>query len=172
MGHLHRLSNLGVELNPAHMGDWPWKIGQFILNFGAIELMSYQYLNSLEETRDEFNRNLDRLLGPRIDRILELIVDSKLLLSEKSEIQALWLEAKELSPWRNRIAHNPVLPTWKTSDPSRDPPDLIGIPDMHQLKGSDESNSISRALMDKLIAASADLGRRIHAASVKLKDVA
>jgi hypothetical protein len=172
MGHLGGLSRLGVELNPPHMGDWPWKIGQFVLNFGAIELMSYQYLNSLEATRDDFDRNLDRLLGPRIDRIVALLAATVLPQPAKAEMLAAWLEAKELSKWRNRIAHNPVLPTWKTSDPDKEPPDLIGIPDIKQLKGSDGTDSISRKSMEMLIDASADLGKRLHAASGHLNDVA
>lgn len=174
MAHLRGLANLGVELNPAHMGEWPWKIGQYMLNFGAIELMSYQYLNSLEATRLEFDKNLDRLLSARIDRILQLVKESKTIANEdKAEIEALWLEARELSHWRNRIAHNPVLPTWKPgSDPNRDPPDLIGVPDMRQLKSSDETDSISLRAMNMLIDASADLGKRIHAASAKLQGAA
>jgi hypothetical protein len=175
MGHLTGLTNLGVEVNYAHMGEWPTKIGQYMMNFGAIELMSYQFLNSLEPTRDDFNRNLDRLLGPRIDRILHLVAESKTIPdNEKAAIQELWAEAKELSRWRNRIAHNPVLPTWKSgsgSNPDRDPPDMIGVPDMKQLKQSNFTDSISLAEMNGLIDASADLGKRIHAAATKLKVV-
>lgn len=170
MTHPRGLANLGLELNSAHLGEWPRKIGQYILNFGAIELMSYQYLLRLEVTRFAFNKNLDLLLSPRIDRILQLVKESKSIANEdKAEIEALWLEARELSRWRNRIAHNPVLPTWKPgSDPNRDPPDLMGVPDMRQLKSSDASDSISLLGMDMLIDASSDLGKQIHAASAKL----
>jgi hypothetical protein len=174
MAHLRGLAKLGVEVSPPYMGDWPLKIGQYMLNFGAIEYISYQYLNSLEVSRTDFNKNLDRLLSQRIDRILSLLAAvARLSPSEKSEINDLWMHAKELSQWRNRIAHNPVLPTWYPgSDSDRDPPDLIGIPDMKQLKTSDASNSLSMPLLDKLIGASHDVAAALHTLSVKISNEA
>jgi hypothetical protein len=171
MAHLRGLATIGVETNPKYMGDWPLKIGQFILNFANVELISYHYLNALEPTRDALNKNVDRPLSARIDRILLLISQSTLLAgSDRDRIADLWNEARDLSVWRNRISHNPVLPTWHPgSDPDRDPPDLIGIPDMKLLKESDESNSISKELMNKLIDAAyavatnlLEMGRKLH----------
>src|SRR5512145_2236105 len=144
MAHLRALATLTVEVNPKHLGTWPWKIGEYMLNFAGLELISYQYLNSLEATRDDFNKNLDKLLSGRIQRIRELVRSSPTIPQElKDEIDALWSEVSDLSAWRNRIAHNPVLPTWKVSDPVKDPPDLIGIPDMKQLKQGNVTDSIS-----------------------------
>src|SRR4051812_35311379 len=130
MAHLKALSGLGVTTNPSYLGEWPLKIGMYMLNFGAIELLSFHYLNSLEATRDDFDKNLTRLLGARIDRIVELTRLSAVLSPvQKQTIEDAWLEAKKLSKWRNRIAHNPAVPTWKPgSDSENDPPDLIGIP--------------------------------------------
>jgi hypothetical protein len=172
VSHLEGLTKLGVDLNPPHLGDWPYRIGQFILNFGAIEWLSYQYLNALEDARAEFDKNLDRLLFARIDRVLELVGASpKFSDADKAEVRSLWGEAKELARWRNRIAHNPVLPTWKPgSDSHRDPPDLIGIPDMKQLKsGGGISDSLSIEAMSKLVGESFDLAHRLHAAVRKLE---
>lgn len=168
--YLCGLTTLGVELNPPYLGKWPLKIGQYMLNFGAIEMLSYQYLNALEATRAEFNKNLDCLLGGRIERILTLVTAaSAITAADKDQIKGLWLEAKDLAIWRNRIAHNPVLPTWKPgSNSDRDPPDLIGVPDMRQIRSSDVSDAISLDGMNKLIDASADLGKRIHEVSRKL----
>jgi hypothetical protein len=144
MAHLRGLSDLGVLVNSKHLGEWPQKLGLYMLNFAGIELISYQYLNELEPTRASFEENLTRLLGARIDRILELTAAASITETEKAEVRDAWLEAKELAVWRNRIAHNPVLPTWKPdSDSDRDPPDLFGIPDMRQIKGSNIADSIS-----------------------------
>lgn len=167
MEDLDGLKTMGVVLNPPYMGEWPLLVGQYMLNFGAIELFSFQYLNYLEGNREEFNKSLDRLLGARIDRIVELVSQSsKFSDSDKSEISSLWLSVKELSQWRNRIAHNPVLPTWKPgSDAEHSPPDVLGIPDMKQLKASNISDSISPKGMKMLIDASANLGQRIHDAT-------
>ena len=119
MTHLTRLDNLGVALNAPYFGEWPKKIGSYMLNFGGIEFISYHYLNALEATRSEFESNLTIMLGARIDRILELVDASNNISADaKSEIKSLWLEAKELSQWRNRIAHNPLLPTWKPGSDS------------------------------------------------------
>ena len=168
--HLKSLSTLGVVLNSPHLGPWPHKIGAYMLNFAGIELISYQYLNALESSRADFNKNLDRLLTARIARIVSLIkISTKLTNSDKSEMIDLWNEAKELSNWRNRIAHNPVVPTWKSgSDSNSDPPDLIGVPDFKQLKLGNITDSISLEGIGKLIDASADLAQRLHRAAAKL----
>jgi hypothetical protein len=174
MSALDGLKTMGMVLNAPYMGEWPRKVGQYMLNFGAIELFSYQHLILLEATRVDFNKNLNFLLSPRIDRILELIDTSRKISNpDKIEIKSLWLEAKELAHWRNRIAHNPVLPTWKPgSDSEHNPPDLLGVPDMKQLKSSNQSDSITLEGMNKLIDASANLGQRLHDVSKKLQGTA
>jgi hypothetical protein len=171
MSALDGLRTMGVVLNPPYVGEWPHKVGQYMLNFGAIELISYQHLILLEPTRERFNENLDRLLGERIKRLLALLEASARLTDEtKNEIRVLWGEASELAVWRNRIAHNPILPTWKPgSDSEHSPPDLLGVPDMKQLKVSNVTDSISIEGMNKLIDASADLGQRLHNASKRLQ---
>jgi hypothetical protein len=170
MRALDGLAKMGLVLNPQYVGDWPFRVGQYMLNFAAIELFSYQHLLLLEPSRADFDKNLDRLLSHRIDRLTTLVTCSKRLDEVvKADINSLWSEARELSIWRNRIAHNPVLPTWKPgSDSEKDPPDLLGIPDMKQLKSSEVSDSISLEGMVKLVDASAELGQRLHAITPKL----
>lgn len=171
MTHLRALANMGVVFNSTHLGEWPLKIGQFILNFGAIELISYQHLNALEPTREVFNLNADRLLSQRLDRIQTLLEQStNMSRAEKETVNSLWAEARALSMWRNRIAHNPVLPTWKPgSDSEHDPPDLMGIPDMKQVKVGDVSDSISLDGLQRLIDETAAVAGRLHAAAPTLR---
>jgi hypothetical protein len=171
MHALDGLAKMGLVLNPPFVGDWPFRVGQYMLNFAAIELFSYQHLLLLEPSRAEFDKNLDRLLSHRIDRLITLAARSKNLDERvKADVKSLWSEARELAVWRNRIAHNPMLPTWKPgSDADKDPPDLLGIPDMKQLKSSEVSDSISIEGMAKLVDASANLGQRLHAITVNLE---
>jgi hypothetical protein len=170
MRSLDGLANMGLVLNPPFQGDWPFRVGQYMLNFAAIELFSYQHLLLLEPSRADFDKNLDRLLSHRIDRLVTLVNRSGTLSdSLKKEVKSLWSEARELAIWRNRIAHNPMLPTWKPgSDSDKDPPDLLGIPDIKQLKASDVSDSISIEGLAKLVDASANLGQRLHAVTAHL----
>ena len=39
MVHLRGLAGLGVVNNPPYLGEWPQKIGMYMLNFGGIELI-------------------------------------------------------------------------------------------------------------------------------------
>jgi hypothetical protein len=105
-------------------------------------------------------------LSGRIQRIQDLVRDSSTIPQAlKAELYSLWSQASDLSQWRNRIAHNPVLPTWKVSNPEKDPPDLIGIPDMKQLKQSNVTDSISLDGLDRLIDATVKVAQRLHAAA-------
>jgi hypothetical protein len=171
MSELNGLAQMGVVLNARYMGNWADMIGRFIVNFGGIELLSYQQLLLLEASHDDFTKNLDRLLSKRIERLVQLIKESNKLSEEEcANAIDLWEEAKEFSKWRNRIAHNPVLPTWKAgSNPDTSPPDLLGIPDFKQLKDGNTSNSIPTELMTKMIDESAALAQRLHQVSVRLR---
>ena len=170
MSHLRSLSNLDSVVNPPYLGEWVHKVGAYMLNFGAIELISFQFLNELELTREDFNRNLEHLLAARIKRILKL-VDASTTISEpdRTQIRSLWDEARQLSQWRNKIAHNPVLPAWNPgSDPANSPPDLLGVPDVRQLRSGNVTDTISLDGMNKLIDASSDLAQRLLDAARKL----
>ncbi len=163
MSFVEGLKNIGADANPDYLGVWPHKLGSFILNFANLELITYQYLNSLEATEKEFDENIGKFLSQRIDRVLYLIEESNELgIDVKEEMSKHWNRVKELSKWRNRIAHNPVLPTWKSSrDSNNSPPDVLGIPDMKQIKTNRTSDSLSLEAMDALINDTFGLGNRL-----------
>lgn len=171
MNRTRGLAEMGVVLNAKYLGEWADKIGRFILNFGSIELLTYQQLLLLEATHEDFVKNLDRLLWKRIDRLVALLSETERLQeAERAAAIELWEEARELSIWRNRIAHNPVLPTWKPgSNAELDPPDVLGIPDFKQFKEGSTSNSIPLELMSRMIDESAALAQRIHEFSARLR---
>jgi hypothetical protein len=164
------IAAMGIVVNAPYLGDWPDKIGRFILNFGGIELFSYQTLLLLEESEAAFLKNIDQPFAKRADRITELLAQTpKLSDAAREEGIALWSEARLIARWRNRIAHNPVLPTWKPgSDAEQQPPDLLGIPDLTQLKAGVTSDSIPKELLDRMVNDLGALGQRLHAVAMQL----
>lgn len=170
MAHIKGLTNLGVAKNQAYMEPWLRQVGMFVINFGAIELMSYKFLNTLEETEEDFLKNIDKFLSKRIERIEQLVEGRDF--DNKDEILENWASAKEIAKWRNRIAHNPVLPTWKAgSDAENSPPDLLGIPDMKQIdKENKISDSISLEGLSKLSEATVEIAEALHTLSESIKN--
>jgi hypothetical protein len=148
------------------MGKWPETIGRFITNFGGIELMTYHYLNALEPTKNDFDKNLGNTLSRRITRVLELIEVSTTLSPEnKTEMTFLWREVLNLAPLRNKIAHNPVLPHWEPgSDSENAPPDSIGVPDMQEMKEGVIAY-IPFEGMERLVNDSCDIAQKLHRAA-------
>lgn len=143
MSYVKGITNMGVEKNPSYLEPWLRLIGSYMLNFGAIEMISYKYLDRLEKTEEEFLKNTSKLLGARISRIQELLRQSSS--SKTQEMIETWEHVRELAKWRNRIAHNPVLPTWKPgSDSENSPPDVLGVSDMKQISKTNKvTDSIS-----------------------------
>lgn len=98
MPHLKGLAGTVAEINSPLLSEWPLKIGQFLLNFGAIEHVTFHYLNFLKPTREAFNRTLDMKLVPRIDHISKLIRHCKTIdHAVKEEMLCHFARVKELA---------------------------------------------------------------------------
>lgn len=170
MNHVKGITNLGLERNQQYMKEWCQLIGVFMLNFANVELVSYKYLNSLEETEEAFLKNTKKILSKRIKRIEDLIVvlDSP----NKVEIVELWGKIRELVKWRNKIAHNPVLPVWRPgSDPENSSLDFIGIPDIKEIsKESKITDSISLKDLGRLNDEIVKVAGRLYELSNKLQN--
>src|SRR5438132_10017135 len=82
---------------------WYEVIGAFIINFGAVETCSYQWILELGG-QTVLNNNIGPLLGQRIKLLLELISKSSLSPEQKKHFSALWIEISELAKTRNVIA--------------------------------------------------------------------
>jgi hypothetical protein len=150
MGHIAAITNSRIDKNKEYMKPWMTAIGLYMYNFGIIELISYKFLDYLEETEEDFLKNVEKFLSPRIKRITKLAKQKKI--KNNDDVVSIWNEVKELSTWRNRIAHNPAVPVWKVgSDSENSPPDFIGIPDIRQLsKNSKISDTISFEELNRL----------------------
>ena len=127
-------------------------------------------MDCLEKTEEAFLKNTGKFLSQRISRIEGLIGASDF--PNKDEIIELWGQIRELAKWRNRIAHNPVLPVWKPgSDPENSPPDLLGIPDMKQIsKESKTSDAISLKGLGLLNDETVRVAGKLHELSNTLKN--
>lgn len=161
-GHADTLLKMGFVSDAGYLGPWAEKIGQFILNFGGIELVTHKYLLLLEANDATFNASAERLLQQRIDRILELLAEATHLPQTGRELALRdWGEIKKMCLWRNHIAHNPVLPYWGLGkNPARDPPEGITMPDLRQLKQGGGVH-VTLARLSELVEVSANLSRQL-----------
>jgi len=160
--HTDRLLRMGFTADAACLLPWAEKIGQFIINFGGIELVTHKYLALLEATDAAFGASVERVLQSRIDRVLELLAEAKYLPEARRELAIRdWGEVKKMCLWRNHIAHNPVLPYWELGkNPSTDPPEGITMPDVRQMRTGGGVH-VSLARLTELVDVSANLSRRL-----------
>lgn len=172
MDSLRGLAGMETELNPRHIGEWPHWIGQFFINFASIELISYQYLNRLEASRADFDMNLRLSLAGRVGRIRSLAAaDPSLPPDQKKVIDELWSAVAEHATWRNRIAHNPILLSWKPGAVvDRDPPDELGVIEMRALEGGNTTSpTLSLTALKELVRWSAEAGTALNQAARKIR---
>ena len=108
---------------------WYEVIGAFIINFGAVETCSYQWILKLGG-KTALNNSIGPLLGQRIKLLLELISKSNLSPEQKKHFSALWIEISELAKTRNVIAHGPLVSHTKAGKMQ------MGILDFKQMKNA------------------------------------
>lgn len=171
MSHRHSLATMGFVADAPYLYAWAEKIGQFIVNFGGIEILTYQYLAYLERTQEAFDQNFDRALVERIHRIVKLLPSCEdLSADQRARAARLWEKVLRMTKWRNRIAHNPVLPEWSAhKNREVDPPDRIGLPDVRKLKEGGDGDFISVENLSDMVVVSADLSRELHAVIVGIQ---
>jgi hypothetical protein len=108
-----------------------------VVNFGALELHSYLWLalfsdeNQSEETPIDWG--LGQLFKQRVDRILLLLPQKFTDIHLLSDATDAWNEALAIAKFRNSVLHSPLVFAYSTSDESGCP-DLIGLPDVRQLR--------------------------------------
>ena len=101
---------------------WYVAVGKLMLNFGAIELLSLVWVDTLGQ--DEVLRYvaLEMQFSKRVELILRLVKRSRLPTDLDKRIRETWAAAKRLSDLRNDIAHSPLV-----FGPQEDrPPDHLG----------------------------------------------
>lgn len=101
----------GFELNPMETDQYAVGIGKFIVNFGAIELLTYQIIDELQQGRAKIN--FDQTLGQRLNLIKNLTTAHRKSHNLESQLAGEIIKTinriRELAKLRNDIAHNPVI---------------------------------------------------------------
>ncbi|HTD66350.1 MAG TPA: hypothetical protein VK846_07460 [Candidatus Limnocylindria bacterium] len=83
-------------------------IGAFILNFGAAEMATFQWITAL--TTDLVLRDvaIDMPLSKRIALVCQLVKRANAPEDKKARALEIWGEVAKLSETRNKLAHSPL----------------------------------------------------------------
>ena len=127
------MAGFGAILNPEWTEPWVAQIGKYILNFGAIEHISFLWIVELEEAEVELDDLSAAPFSRRVNRILSLVKKRALSPALTAEIRDAWRAATRLSKLRNDVAHSPIIFGWHDQDRNR-PPDFIGCFNMRRLQ--------------------------------------
>lgn len=115
----------GFKLDDPSTQPWLVAIGKLMLNFGAIELLTYAWIDRLGGDADAMK---EARFSSRVARIEGLLSSITCTDETRSEVLDAWAAAGELAKFRNSMAHNPLVFGWRgrTED---GPPDFVGLPD-------------------------------------------
>jgi len=134
------MSKIQFKKNADFLTSWASAVGKLIINFSGIELETYQWLIQMTVDTEHVYDFEYMVFSKRVNEIEKCVRERAF--SEKWRVTALkkWNEARILSRFRNRIAHNPIMFSW--IDPrEKGEPDFIGVIDMQkkgQLEREDE----------------------------------
>lgn len=138
---------------------WAESIGKLLLNFGALELLTYLWIAYLSN-RDDVVLDLasEMQLNRRINLILELLRRSKVDEVRRDQIAIKWKNVQPFLELRNAVAHNPVMFGWKDKLTDTEP-DFIGIPN---LKKRSLDLAVDRGKLKESIDAVAKLAQELR----------
>jgi hypothetical protein len=97
-----------MEPSNASMQLWSELIGAFLINFGAAEMATFQWIERFSSAKVRSN-SIDLILSKRIALVCQLVERSSLPDDRKKQALELWGQVSELSKTRNIIAHNPLI---------------------------------------------------------------
>jgi hypothetical protein len=120
--------------NSQQMEPWLAPLGRLVIDFGALELETYQWIDLVSEGM-KTDWALGRRFKERVDRILELLPESIRDLELASRARTVWKEALDSAKRRNQIFHSPLVFGYLTAE-QNGPPDVIAVPDIRQLRNS------------------------------------
>jgi hypothetical protein len=88
---------------------WGGAIGGLLINFGAVEFVSFQWIDRLSIDRVVRDIAIELTLSKRINLLKRLIRRSDMTAAQKETACLLWDEVSELAKVRNVVAHNPLV---------------------------------------------------------------
>ena len=102
-------------------------IGGFLVNFGAVEFSSFQWIEKFSTDKIVRDLAIGLPLRKRLELVCTLITRSKLPEERKKRALELWNEVAKIATIRNTVAHNPLVTDSKTGE--------MGIIDVKKMKG-------------------------------------
>jgi hypothetical protein len=90
----------------ANIDRWAESIGGFIINFGLLQDLTFEWIEQLSESGRFKSRIKLPPMKEQIDEIIKLVSDSNIPQPDKDAAIKLWEELLPLVEERNRIAHN------------------------------------------------------------------
>ena len=140
-------------------------VGSFVCNMGAIEHLTYAWVQKLsrDEIVVELATNMD--LKPRIDLIKKLINRSDRLKDWRDSSLADWADVSGLITTRNALCHNPLLLSWMKPDESAKP-DAMRTPLVKKIMRSEagQEKMVDSAELDGAVRKSGALAQKLFLA--------
>lgn len=131
----HRRGISGFVVNPQCGEKLSLQVGMFLVNFGAIELLSYEWLRKSSPSQKAFSMSIKQSFNDRVNKIIKLVKSMSLDNQSKNNIMNAWSITKDMAQLRNAIAHNPIVFVWSNRDEAGEP-DIVGIPVMRSASGN------------------------------------
>lgn len=123
----------GFEVNSHRNDGLVFAIGKYLVNFGAVEYLTYILIEELSHDEIVYELSIDMPLSKRLKLIKDLAVKRKLNEKLLKEIKKIVKVSEELANFRNSIAHNPIMIVEKDNN-SAEASALVGVPNMKKAK--------------------------------------
>ena len=102
-------------------------IGGFLVNFGAVEFSSFQWIEKFSTDKIVRDLAIGLPLRKRLELVCTLITRSNLPEDRKKRALELWNDVAKIAIIRNKVAHNPLVTNLKTGE--------MGIIDVKKMHG-------------------------------------
>ena len=123
----------GYETDDDSTNEWVVVIGKILLNFGAVEMQSYFWLEALSDDDLEVVNASKMQFSMRLHRVRKLIKKKMFAPEVQDEMLKVWECSEVLSQLRNKVAHNPLFFSYSNREPEG-APDFVGIPTFRKSK--------------------------------------
>ena len=126
----------GLEFHSPKTDQWMIGIGKYLVNFGAVEFLTYALIGALTDDEALYESTKKKQLSERLTLINKLAKNNDVGDELKSELDKIVEVAKDLSIFRNSLAHNPIFLVENTGNDNTSA--YVGVPNMR--KSMKESN--------------------------------
>lgn len=149
----------GFELNSRDSDPFIIAIGKFFINFGAVEMLTFNLIQHLAP--DQFERCFKWRLGVRLDFIEKRLLDLPLDNDKKEDIRKTIDSARYMAKYRNIIAHNPVIVAEKMQDDGKIHRE-IGIPEVMTYPSNPKVRLILAESLNQSVDVVVELANNMH----------